>query len=732
MAKDINIGGRLHSIATGNVVAGTDEILDDNLGKKQTQINTETYNLVESINNALAGLSPDQQEALGVAVKANANEAKLGYYVCDTDADVAAKTIAATGYVLGTGGNIRIKMTNANTADAVTLNINNTGAKALFYNGTQASSTNSWEAGEIVEVYYDGTQFQCQANKGEAKDISYDNTKSGLPSTNVQDVIDETVIFYDIKLINKTFNDNGTWRTTTSTSRYTKINKGSKIRIVANSESISTFAFVANEPDATTSLEFISNVETYFLLHKGGSFVFVVEEDCYLIWFNTTGVNPVDISPQAIYVGEIDILTSITTKNVIDNNTKILSKASVLQESMIGRTIDSGTWNRRYLGASSYIKVYKGSNIKLVAGEKGCSFAFISSKPLLSEPFEYANDTSKNMGIKAGATYNSEIREDCYLIWNSYQYTSSTMWDYNPTTIEINGVSKNDDDLQSSFVKISAGYNKLNKETANLVKDAVSYYHKGASQKTFTKPICLLTAGQSNAVGIVPYDDMPSDIKESQPIANCQIVSNSESGDFVPLNITGKWGFDLVTYYNIAKSMEFHVIKWAVSGSSIDPLGATNYHWTADYEELSGNQTSLLKNFESSIRNHASSNFDIRAMLWHQGEGDMYNGAADRYYTNLRNMIAYIRGVVGNARLPIITGTISHNSIEYSSIVERAQYRIASEDPYFHLIDMSGASLVDPYHFDAQSAIYFGEMVFNALIDYGVINATKLTPVRPW
>lgn len=171
MAKDINIGGRLHSIATGNVVAGADEILDDNLGKKQTQINAETYSLVESVNNALDALNPDQQEALAVATKANANEAKLGYYVCDTDADVAAKTIAATGYVLTTGGNIRIKMTNANTADAVTLNINNTGAKALFYDGAQASSTNSWEAGEVIEVYYDGTQYQCGNSNSTAVDI---------------------------------------------------------------------------------------------------------------------------------------------------------------------------------------------------------------------------------------------------------------------------------------------------------------------------------------------------------------------------------------------------------------------------------------------------------------------------------------------------------------------------------------------------------------------------------
>ena len=174
MAKDINIGGRLHSIATGNVVAGADEILDDNLGKKQTQINAETYSLVESVNNALDALNPDQQEALAVAAKANANEAKLGYYVCDTDADVAAKTIVAANYVLGTGGNIRIKMTNANTADAVTLNINNAGAKALFYNGAQASSTNSWEAGEVVVVYYDGTQYQC-ASGGDGKFATGEN-----------------------------------------------------------------------------------------------------------------------------------------------------------------------------------------------------------------------------------------------------------------------------------------------------------------------------------------------------------------------------------------------------------------------------------------------------------------------------------------------------------------------------------------------------------------------------
>ena len=92
--------------------------------------------------------------------------AMLGYYECSTAAGTAAKTVSASGYVLTNGGCIRIKMTNANTANNVTLNINSTGAKALYYDGAQASSSNTWEAGEVLEVYYDGTQYQCASGGG--------------------------------------------------------------------------------------------------------------------------------------------------------------------------------------------------------------------------------------------------------------------------------------------------------------------------------------------------------------------------------------------------------------------------------------------------------------------------------------------------------------------------------------------------------------------------------------
>ena len=270
--------------------------------------------------------------------------------------------------------------------------------------------------------------------------------------------------------------------------------------------------------------------------------------------------------------------------------------------------------------------------------------------------------------------------------------------------------------------------------------DSAKYYLKGASPKSFSseKKICILAAGQSNIDGRVPYADMPADIQAAQPIANCHYVKNSESGAFSPLNITGKWAFDLVTYYNIAIAQELYVIKWSQGGTSIDPLGTGANHWTADYEKLASESNSLLLSFENEIRNHIASNgenFDIRAMLWHQGEGD-YAGAGagvpDRYYTNLRNMISYVRGIVGNERLPIITGTISEHSHQYDATVHAAQVRLASEDPYFILIDMSGAPLLDNYHFNAASSIYLGEMAYNALIDLGVISGEKLTPTRPW
>lgn len=49
MPKNIDIGGRLHSVASGNIVTGADEVFDDAKGKRQSEINAEIYNTLSYI-----------------------------------------------------------------------------------------------------------------------------------------------------------------------------------------------------------------------------------------------------------------------------------------------------------------------------------------------------------------------------------------------------------------------------------------------------------------------------------------------------------------------------------------------------------------------------------------------------------------------------------------------------------------------------------------------------------
>ena len=77
----------------------------------------------------------------------------MGVAVCDTSASTAAKTATLVNYKLNDGGLIAIKFTNANTASSATLNINNTGAKNIYYKGS-AIGTDVIKAGDTAIFMY--------------------------------------------------------------------------------------------------------------------------------------------------------------------------------------------------------------------------------------------------------------------------------------------------------------------------------------------------------------------------------------------------------------------------------------------------------------------------------------------------------------------------------------------------------------------------------------------------
>lgn len=108
-------------------------------------------------------------------LKGNDNTIPAAY--CSTAAATAAKIASQTGYVLTANTYDLITFTNANSYDgAITLNINNRGAKPLYINGSASSATNyTLPAGTYI-IYYDGSKYDVRT------DGSIPNISSGTGS----------------------------------------------------------------------------------------------------------------------------------------------------------------------------------------------------------------------------------------------------------------------------------------------------------------------------------------------------------------------------------------------------------------------------------------------------------------------------------------------------------------------------------------------------------------------
>lgn len=85
-------------------------------------------------------------------------ELGVGYGTCSTAAGTTAKAATCSGYTLKTGGMLAVKFSYAVPGNA-TLNVNNTGAKSICYNGA-AITAGIILAGNTALFSYDGTNYQ--------------------------------------------------------------------------------------------------------------------------------------------------------------------------------------------------------------------------------------------------------------------------------------------------------------------------------------------------------------------------------------------------------------------------------------------------------------------------------------------------------------------------------------------------------------------------------------------
>lgn len=267
---------------------------------------------------------------------------------------------------------------------------------------------------------------------------------------------------------------------------------------------------------------------------------------------------------------------------------------------------------------------------------------------------------------------------------------------------------------------------------------------------TVEAPTSILTtfivAGQSNADGRIPYTSAPSWFNQTTKTVTGLKMYNARN-IFIPKQFSDftlgsncgadaytstNWAFDMIAMhdYYTGKKKTVYMVKRTKGDTSISiNPDSDKGSWNVDFTGITAVNTGLtillrdLQWYYNSAVSYATSigkTLNVKGILWHQGEGDSYStAAANAYYQNFKDVIYYIRhSIVGNPSLPIVYGTISHSSAQYNSTIESAQLTIAAEDDYAYCVNMSAGTLLDAWHFDATSAVYFGDAVYNIIKDF--------------
>ena len=126
-----------------------------------TSATAEAEKAVTAATNA----TTEASEAAKLATDAASKTSTVDYAVCTTAATIADKEINIAGFALGTHCRFLVKMSHIAETEDVKLSVRSgdtlTEPKPLTFNGAPASVNNTWRAGDILDVYYDGSSFHA-------------------------------------------------------------------------------------------------------------------------------------------------------------------------------------------------------------------------------------------------------------------------------------------------------------------------------------------------------------------------------------------------------------------------------------------------------------------------------------------------------------------------------------------------------------------------------------------
>lgn len=156
----------------GKKVAITDDIptklsqLTNDAGFKSTDATTSASGLMSATD------------------KTKLNATNMAYGTCSTAAGTAAKVVTISGntnWALVAGSFVTVVFSATNTAENPTLNVNGTGAKNIYYNGSQITTSSLGMAGTAntpMTFMYDGSKY-IFTGWGKDNNTTYTNVKLG-------------------------------------------------------------------------------------------------------------------------------------------------------------------------------------------------------------------------------------------------------------------------------------------------------------------------------------------------------------------------------------------------------------------------------------------------------------------------------------------------------------------------------------------------------------------------
>lgn len=108
----------------------------------------------------------------------------LPYGSCSTAAGTAAKVVTVDNFSLETSARVAVKFTVTNTAGSPTLNVNSTGAKAIYYNGA-AITAGYIKANKVYEFIYNGTQWDLLGDVDTNTTYTFNGAVSTIKDNNL-------------------------------------------------------------------------------------------------------------------------------------------------------------------------------------------------------------------------------------------------------------------------------------------------------------------------------------------------------------------------------------------------------------------------------------------------------------------------------------------------------------------------------------------------------------------